>query len=62
MTTRQNTQSLESTEAPLTEVPVSDAIPVRRAYVSPVLRHLGSVRDLTLGMSNKIGEGGRMNM
>jgi len=35
----------------------------RRAYVTPQLRHLGSVRELTLGTSNKIGEGGNtMNM
>lgn len=32
---------------------------VRRAYVAPRLRHLGSVRDLTLGNSNRAGEGGR---
>ena len=34
----------------------------RKPYVAPRLRHLGSVRDLTLGTSNKIGEGGLRNM
>jgi hypothetical protein len=35
----------------------------RRAYVAPQLRHLGSVRELTLGTSNKSGElGNTMNM
>lgn len=35
----------------------------RKPYVAPRLRHLGSVRDLTLGTSNKVGEVGRtMNM
>lgn len=34
----------------------------RRPYVAPKLRHLGSVRDLTLGTSNKAGEGGMRNM
>jgi|GEM_PF-3454020 len=34
----------------------------RRPYVAPRLRHLGSVRDLTLGSSNKALEGGRRNM
>jgi hypothetical protein len=32
----------------------------RRAYVAPQLRHLGSVRELTLGTSNKAGEPGSM--
>lgn len=34
----------------------------RKVYVAPRLRHLGSVRDLTLGSSNKTGEFGMMNM
>jgi len=29
----------------------------RRSYVRPVLRHLGSVRDLTLGRSAGFAEG-----
>lgn len=35
----------------------------RRPYAAPRLRQLGSVRDLTLGTSNRVGEVGRtMNM
>jgi len=36
--------------------------PARRPYVAPRLRHLGSVRDLTLGASAQAGEVGRRNM
>ncbi len=32
----------------------------RKPYVAPRLRHLGSVRDLTLGASASAGEGGMM--
>ncbi len=35
---------------------------VRRPYVAPELRRLGSVRELTLGTSNKALEGGQRNM
>jgi hypothetical protein len=34
----------------------------RLPYIPPRLRHLGSVRELTLGNSNKFGEGQMMNM
>jgi hypothetical protein len=34
----------------------------RLPYTAPRLRHLGSVRDLTLGRSNKAGEFGMRNM
>ena len=36
--------------------------PVRRPYTAPKLKHLGSVRDLTLGASNLAGEGGMRMM
>jgi len=32
--------------------------PARRAYVAPQLRHLGSVRQLTLGPSGTVSDGG----
>jgi hypothetical protein len=32
--------------------------PERRAYCVPVLRHLGSVRELTLGGTGPLSEGG----
>lgn len=55
-----------STERPTTaqaaEQPAGAPRSDRKPYVAPRLRQLGSVRDLTLGTSNKIGEGGLRNM
>jgi len=59
-TDRDTTKSTDPTLA--ASVTTDGAAVERRPYVAPRLRHLGSVRDLTLGASNMAGEGGMRNM
>ncbi|MBS2016690.1 MAG: lasso RiPP family leader peptide-containing protein [Deltaproteobacteria bacterium] len=57
-----STERPTTTQTRSTEQVASELRSDRKPYVAPQLRHLGSVRDLTLGTSNRLGEGGRRNM
>jgi hypothetical protein len=55
LTTRTGTQPENGSTAPQ---PASEGAALRRPYRAPRLRHLGSVRELTLGGSKGKTEGG----
>lgn len=39
------------------EAKASETTPAKKPYTAPKLRHLGSVRELTLGGGSQIGDG-----